>query len=462
MLWKDANHGGTEVERLRCVQATINDATHNYLHDTFSATLQRGFVASLDRIGKGWFNLAECNAHTYAQSKLARLLTAVRYMMQDAVRSLVFSSLDAFLEATRSACAASVTVHSTARVDVDRTSDSNGESTRRVPLFAVSLVADASTHAIGYADDVDSIPERVVGVAMRGVQAASGIAQLEPLVMTKLHWSYTPPLHAVHPQEPAVTDTLAEIRALVARAVSAPLATYRALFGKFEAVLARNNETAVLALLAKGPDLTLAEVQAELSAAETQLSAIQRDVPTTVCLSRFAAASSISSVMCGELLAPVCPRMLQQSLLDDTCDCSLTHCAASRLRCACTPKPSKFAWRNKRIRIDARPAHSVDALALLQVDLGAALVNTIAVRDKLLATQKDLVARLTKLLQSVPREMMVSASKRYKELQVCALLLCPCSIMSVCLAGLVWRRPAGPRRYTKFQTLSCMQASIGE
>ena len=45
-------------------------------------------------------------------------------------------------------------------------------------------------------------------------------------------------------------------------------------------------------------------------------------------------------------------------------------------------------------------------------------VNNAAVRDKLIATQRDLVARLTKVLQSVPRELMATAAKRYKDLQV--------------------------------------------
>ena len=258
------------------VQATTNDATHNYLQDSFATSLQRGFTASLDRIGKGWFNLNETNPQMYAQSKLFRLLTAIRYMMEDAVRALVLSSLDSFLESTRRACACTVVVHSTARVDVTRVAGA-----RRSPLLSVSLAAEGATHEIGYADEVGAFPERMAGVALRGVKAAQGIAQLEPLVMTKLHWSYRPPLHAAHPQEAAVEDVAAAVRAAWAVAV-APLATYRALFARYEAVLARDNEAQVAALVAKGAELTLSEVQGELSAAEAQLAAIRSEIPVAV------------------------------------------------------------------------------------------------------------------------------------------------------------------------------------
>ena len=204
--------------------------------------------------------------------------------MQDAVRSLVLSSLGTFKDAIRSACHAIPSVHSTARVEIDRSGSAAGarEIARLMPLFAVSLTADATTNTIGYATDVDSFPERIAGIVLRGVKAAQGIVQLEPLVMTKLHWSYKPPLHAVHLQEPAVTDTLAEIRALVSAAVVDPLDIYCKQFGKYEAVLKRNNEAAVAALLAKGAELTLAEVQSELSTAEAQLAVMQRDVPASV------------------------------------------------------------------------------------------------------------------------------------------------------------------------------------
>jgi dynein heavy chain, axonemal len=53
----------------------------------------------------------------------------------------------------------------------------------------------------------------------------------------------------------------------------------------------------------------------------------------------------------------------------------------------------------------------------LQVDFGAVVVNTLPLRNKLIATQKDLVARLGKVVQAIPRDIMLAASRKYKDLQ---------------------------------------------
>jgi hypothetical protein len=66
----------------------------------------------------------------------------------------------------------------------------------------------------------------------------------------------------------------------------------------------------------------------------------------------------------------------------------------------------------------------------LQVDFGAIVVSTTAARDKLIAQQRDLVARLLKLLQTVPRDIVVTAARRYKELQA-ALAAKPSNIEDV-------------------------------
>lgn len=53
----------------------------------------------------------------------------------------------------------------------------------------------------------------------------------------------------------------------------------------------------------------------------------------------------------------------------------------------------------------------------MQMDFGTVLVTNTAVKEKLVATQRDLVLRLLKVLQTVPRDAMVAVARRYKELQ---------------------------------------------
>ena len=53
----------------------------------------------------------------------------------------------------------------------------------------------------------------------------------------------------------------------------------------------------------------------------------------------------------------------------------------------------------------------------MQMDFGTVLVSNTAVKEKLLAKQRELVAALQKVLQTVPREAMVALARRYKDLQ---------------------------------------------
>jgi hypothetical protein len=293
------------------MQATLNDSTQSYLHDSFVPALARGITASLERVGKGWFNLAEANHATYAHSKMRKLLIAARFMMVDAVRALVLGSLDSYARYMEVSCGAAVTVRSTSDVAIERVSAGAAGVTPRAaqhrhPLLAVSLIVEQDSQGITFSDDVAAFPEQMAALALRGVAAAHGLEQLEPLVMTRLQWAYRPKLQAVHPQEPEVIAICERVRAAW-RAAVAPLEAYRKLFGKHEAALARDNEAHVAALAARGSELSLAEVQGELRSAQAALAALAHDVPTSV-----RAASTLSSASVKTATALSCSAVCMQ------------------------------------------------------------------------------------------------------------------------------------------------------
>jgi dynein heavy chain, axonemal len=116
------------------MQMTSSDTTHNYLHDSFISTLQRSLTSSLDRVGKGWYNLHESNHETYSFSKLKKLLTAARFMAEDTIRHLTLTSLTAFAHFMRRVCDVTAVVKSTSEVALSR-----GPTARRLPLLAVDL-----------------------------------------------------------------------------------------------------------------------------------------------------------------------------------------------------------------------------------------------------------------------------------------------------------------------------------
>lgn len=55
-------------------------------------------------VGKGWYNLNESNYETYCFSKLRRLLTLTRYMMEDTLRSLILDNHLKFLTFVQGVC----------------------------------------------------------------------------------------------------------------------------------------------------------------------------------------------------------------------------------------------------------------------------------------------------------------------------------------------------------------------
>lgn len=258
------------------LQMTANDSTQNYLHDAFVTQLQRVITSSLDRVGKGWFNINESNHQTYEYSKLKKLLTCMRFMMEDTLRYLVLGSLSAFTKFTTTACNVDITVKSTNDVRTVRP-----PTARRQALLSVSLTVDPETSRVVFSDDVTLIPGQMVALMLRGISSSEGLGQLEPLVMSKLYWAYRPKLQTVHPQEEEVLAMTRTVQTAWERVVE-PLVQYKGLYAKLEPVLQRDNKDHVAVLAEKGEDLTLADVQAELAAAEKMLATVQRDVPTMV------------------------------------------------------------------------------------------------------------------------------------------------------------------------------------
>jgi dynein heavy chain, axonemal len=256
------------------------EATQNYLHDSFVASLQHTVTSSLDRIGKGWFNIHERSHDMYAHSKLRRLLTAIRFMMEDAVRSLVLRSVEAYATFMEAVCGQHARKQTTNQ-------DSSGEPARAgvqhtKALLALTLQPASSGKGMEYKDDVASLPQRLTDLMLRSVAACQGLPQLEPLVLTKMTWAYKPKLAGVSLSDPVVLAAAQRVQHSW-NTVLDLLKSHRSHFGRFDAILQRDNEAAVNELLGKGADLTLADVQSALIAAEKELADVKHGIPMQVC-----------------------------------------------------------------------------------------------------------------------------------------------------------------------------------
>jgi len=52
---------------------------------------------NLSRVSKGWYNMHETNTETYEFSKLKKLLTIIKYMMQESILKLSHRSVDLYI-----------------------------------------------------------------------------------------------------------------------------------------------------------------------------------------------------------------------------------------------------------------------------------------------------------------------------------------------------------------------------
>ena len=105
-----------------------------------------------------------------------------RLQLQDTLRDLALASTERLLEFVRSACPASVAVHSTATVELASTcihqqppptqqqQQQQQQARRAVPLLSNELVISADGASVAYASGADAMRERVLAAFDRGLQ----------------------------------------------------------------------------------------------------------------------------------------------------------------------------------------------------------------------------------------------------------------------------------------------------
>ena len=71
------------IEGFRQKQGGQISLTATHLKDNWIPDLTQKIKTKFEKVGKGWFNLADANNLTYEFGKLKRFLTQVRLMMQD-------------------------------------------------------------------------------------------------------------------------------------------------------------------------------------------------------------------------------------------------------------------------------------------------------------------------------------------------------------------------------------------
>ena len=287
-----------KLEEFEHLQTTCITSAAETMKGQWTKEVKNHVRASFKHVKKGWYNLRETSSEVYDFSKLKRFFVLLRCKMQDAVRDVVISALERYLEFIEGASCARVAIKSS--VDVEETVPSG----RPVPLFAVDVdvagEADADNNGgdehggeaerhqnkqrreeadnkesssaddnpddgeengsesgaaegelqkasprskirFTYCTDPQRFVDAPIAAVNQALEALHSITQVERLVMDKLFWPHTPLLRSVRPYEDWVCELVASIRGHLSAAIE-PLHEYIATFDEhlaFEAFCAR-------------------------------------------------------------------------------------------------------------------------------------------------------------------------------------------------------------------------------
>jgi len=86
-----------KLEDYKQIQSTSMNNMNGTLTEMWVEKLIHIITDKLETIGKGWFNLFESNKESYEFSKLKKLLTRIKYMMQDTIFKFANRSLNEFV-----------------------------------------------------------------------------------------------------------------------------------------------------------------------------------------------------------------------------------------------------------------------------------------------------------------------------------------------------------------------------
>ncbi|CAE7742285.1 Dnah1, partial [Symbiodinium sp. KB8] len=130
--------------------------------------LQKIMLQHFTNVGKGWFSIHETNPDTYRQGKMRKLLSVIRFVMQDTLRYFALDSVGHYCEGLERYCPASVDVQDL--LHVESTFDPpDPEADKAAPrLFhkAACSYMEAQKHLRAHTGASHSIVCRVLGIVL--------------------------------------------------------------------------------------------------------------------------------------------------------------------------------------------------------------------------------------------------------------------------------------------------------
>ena len=197
--------------------------------------------------------------NVYLQSKLRKLMTQLKFIMQDSLRYLAENSNAAFTKLITVSTALEVEVKAFDEVNIT-VLGASADAKRPPPLFVLDVMIAPKTNKLYLSHDLDvvkALPLRLFDAATNIMQ---GILNLEPQVLSNMFWPEKTTLSAPDRNDPAVADQRKRISRAMDEAIK-PLYKYMESLAPLEAVLQIDTAAVIKQWEASTPEAIAAQLQ---------------------------------------------------------------------------------------------------------------------------------------------------------------------------------------------------------
>lgn len=141
-----------KLEHFRQLQRTTISQMAHRTKDAWVLSMQKIILKNLPSVGKGWFSIHETNVDTFRKGKIKKLLTLIRFIMQDVLRFFSLDSVGKYCQALEAYCPDEVKVCGLAHVESQYPADiaallsrPTGASPAGIPSGGANSLTAAST-----------------------------------------------------------------------------------------------------------------------------------------------------------------------------------------------------------------------------------------------------------------------------------------------------------------------------
>ncbi len=217
-------------EEFEQMQTQAFSAVASQLKDSWITSLKNSIKNGLKDINKGWYTLTKTRQDIYEMSKLKQFMTMLKFMMEDALRSLVESSLLSFTLFVEAAAVGETVVE---RLFEEKFTAAPPKARKWSMLLIELGVLNGKVSPTYSLDHIQELPAILFDNA---ITSLAGMPQLDPLILTDMFWSYKPMLEVVNKQEPKVIGWRDRISGCMQRAMD-QLREYVKIFDEYSPII---------------------------------------------------------------------------------------------------------------------------------------------------------------------------------------------------------------------------------